>query len=118
MSILSIIWKFATGGVSGVLNCGLAALNAALDKITGDSKERVQAALNVAQKVASMLHAFKWICPVKWQTAYVAVLNVVTEVTKDLEDLEVTEVEAKRLAAQVKLAYATWNTDDDETCKE
>ena len=56
MSILGILLRFATSGVSGVVNYGLNALNKGLGKIDPAKKERIQAALNIAEQALTLIN--------------------------------------------------------------
>lgn len=118
MSILGILLRFATGGVSGIVNYGLTALNNAVAKIDPNKKATIQAVINIASRVVASLSAFRWACPTRWQTAYTAVIDAVSGVLDACADLVITEEEAVRLGAKIELAYKAWNSDDDETCKE
>ena len=66
VSKLKIVWKYLTGGMGSVADYLLDILNTALSKIDGSSKIKLQAVLNTAEHVLSVLVALEWLCPTKW----------------------------------------------------
>lgn len=125
MSKLKLGWKVVTGflnpwgSVAGnVADYVLGLLNDALAKIDPARKEQIQAALNVAKKVAATLSAMSWLCPTKWQTAYGKTIVAVREVVYGLEDLQITPGELTDVRIKFAAAVSAWRGDDDETCVE
>lgn len=116
ISTVKIAVKYIFGGVSGVVEYLLGVLNAALAGMTEANRQRVQGALNLAQKVLATLTALKWLCPTKWQTAYKSTVDAVADAVAALEDLEITADEVSIVADRIRAALAAWNAPDDETC--
>lgn len=116
ISTTKIVFKYLFGGVSGVVEYLLGVLNAALAGMNEATKQRVQGALNLARKVLATLNALKWLCPVKWQTAYKATVDAVAEAVAALEDLEITTDEVAIVHDRMKAALNAWKQPDDETC--
>ena len=116
ISTTKIVIKYLFGGVSGVVEYLLGVLNAALAGMTEANRQRVQGALNLAQKVLATLNALKWLCPTKWQTAYKATVDAVAEAVAALEDLEITTDEVAIVSDRMKAALNAWKQPDDETC--
>lgn len=116
ISTIKIAIKYLFGGVSGVVEYLLGVLNAALAGMTDANKQKVQGALNLAQKVLATLNAIKWLCPVKWQTAYKSTVDAVAAAVAALEDLEITADEVAVVSDRVKAALVAWKQPDDETC--
>ena len=116
ISTIKLAFKYLTGGISGVVEYLLGALNTALGSIGEASKEKIQAALNIARKVLSSLEAFQWLCPTKWQTAYKVTLDAVASCADALSDLEITKVELDVVTDKVTDAIRAWRGEDDATC--
>lgn len=106
------------GGVSGVIEYLLGVLKAALAGLSDTTKEKVQAVLNLALKVLSILEVIKCLVPTKWQTAYVKTLVAVQTVVESLTDLEITKDELDVICDRVTAAIDAWKSPDDETCVE
>ena len=118
MSILSTIWRYVTGGTSGIVNYCLLKTNDAIASITPDNKAKIQAALNIASAMISVLLLFKPFCKIKWQTAYGKVIDTLASIVASLEDLRITPAELSDITAKITSTYDEWNSDDDDTCKE
>ena len=116
ISTIKIAIKYLFCGVSGVVDYLLGALNSALAGMTDATRQKVQGALNLAQKVLATLTALKWLCPIKWQTAYKATVDAVADAVAALEDLEITSDEVAIVADRIRAALVAWNAPDDETC--
>jgi hypothetical protein len=106
-------WGNAISSAAGYLR---EVLNGALAKIDPKRKDNIQAALNIANRVLSVLVALKWLCPTKWQTAYAATIAAVTVVVNALQDLQLTTEELVNIRNDFNAAVIAWNGDDDETC--
>lgn len=115
ISAFKCVLKYLTGGVGGVADYLLDALNEVLGKVDPEKKKTVQAALNVTDKVFSSLLAFKWLCPTKWQTAYSETIEAVTAVSMALSDLVVTKEELETIKSAFAGAVKAWKSDDGET---
>ena len=116
ISKFKIVWKYLFGGTSSVVEYVLGVLNKALSSIGETSKEKVQACLNTAIRVLSVLNAIKWLVPTKWQTAYGNTIFAVQGVVDSLSDLEITKDELTIVADRCKAALAAWKSPDDDTC--
>lgn len=116
ISKFKIVWKYLFGGTSSVVEYVLGVLNKALSSIGETSKEKVQACLNTAIRVLSVLTAIKWLVPTKWQTAYGNTIFAVQGVVDSLSDLEITKDELGIVADRCKSALDSWRTPDDGTC--
>lgn len=116
ISKLKIAWKYLTGGAGSVADYLLDVLNAALDKIDPGKREKIQAALNTAERVLAAFRAFAWLCPTKWQTAYSKTIDAVASVVGALDDLKLTADELVAVKEDFTAAVAAWKAPDDETC--
>lgn len=116
LTTIKVLIALATGGVDGVVTLGMEALNDALSNIEPGNKAKVQSALNIAEKVLSVMVALKWLCPTKWQTAYSKLAASINMACMALEDLNITDEELQKLIDSVKAAFEAWSSDDDETC--
>lgn len=116
ITTMKVLFAFSTGGVDGVVTLGMEALNDALSNIDPGNKKKAQSALNIAQKVLSVLVALKWLCPTKWQTAYSKLISSVSVICTSLEDMNVTSEEIQNVITTWKDAFSAWSSDDDETC--
>ena len=123
ISGIKFVWKTVIGflnpwnnAVSSAASYLLDVLNSALAKIDPKRKDNIQAALNIANRVLSVLVALKWLCPTKWQTAYAATIAAVTVVVNALQDLQLTTEELVNIRNDFNAAVIAWNGDDDETC--
>ena len=104
------------GGVSGVIEYALGVLKRALDGLTDATRTKIQAALNLALKVLSVLEAVRILVPTKWQTAYAKTIEAVKETVSSLSDLDLTKDELGIICDRVTAAIDAWKSPDDETC--
>ena len=117
ISKFKIAFKFLFGGgVSGVVEYLLDLLKTAVASLSDLTKAKIQAALNFAKKVLSILKTIRFLIPTKWQTAYDQTILAVEEIVDDLSDLELTKEELDKIVDKVNAAIAAWKSDDDETC--
>ena len=116
ISKLKIVWKWITGGMGSVADYLLDVLNDALMKVDGNNKQKVQAVLNIADRVLSTLMALKWLCPTKWQTAYSETVVAVGDVVGALQDLKIEMHELEKLRDRFATVVEEWKSPDDETC--
>ena len=105
----------AAGSVADYL---LDVLNNALKNLDKDNKEKMQAVLNMAKKVMSILKAVAWLIPTKWQTAYGKTLEAVSMAVDALEDMEIVKNEPEIISQAFSDAVAAWKGPDDATCVE
>jgi hypothetical protein len=108
--------KLLFGGVGAVASYVLDLLNKALAALPAGNRVKIQAVLNLAERVLSVLTALKWLCPTKWQTAYGKSVEAVETVVAALADLNITVDEIGKVRKAFAEAVASWKGDDDETC--
>jgi len=111
-----VAWSFLTGGGSKVADYLLGLLKQALDNLSNPTKEKLQAVLNFALKILSVLQVVKIFVPVKWQTAYLLTVKAVESVVSALTDLNVTGAELQAIIKGYDEAVAAWLLPDDGTC--
>ena len=116
ISKFKIAWKYIFGGIGSVVDYLLDILNSALAQIDPSKKEQIQAVLNLARRVLSVLEALKWLCPTKWQTAYELTIKAVEAVVDALSDLQITKEEFEKVREAFEAAVKAWKGEDDETC--
>ena len=116
ISKIKIAWKYLTGGMGSVVDYLLDVLNDALKRIDPANKAKIQAVLNVAERVLSALQSLQWLCPTKWQTAYRTTVAAVISVTIALSDLTITQTELEAMQKAFDEAVKAWKAPDDETC--
>lgn len=116
ISKLKLAWKYLTGGMGGVTDYLLDVLNNAVNSIDPNNKKKIQAVLNVADKVLGTLIALKWLCPTKWQTAYTQTILAVSGIVESLNDFNISAEDVSLIAKNVKETVAAWKSEDDETC--
>lgn len=113
VSKLKLLIKYLFGGFDSVVEYLLDIVNRALKSLTPVTKERIAAARNVVSAVLSTLDAFQWLCPTRWQHAYVSTIVAVQDTLSALSDYEITQDELAKLAPAFKDAVAAWRSDDD-----
>lgn len=118
ISKFKIAIKYLFGGMGSVVDYLLDVLNAALAKIDPENRAKVQAALNIAEKVLATLIALKWLCPTKWQTAYGETVEAVNAVIDALADLKLEAAELTNIRDAFNAAVMAWKLPDDDTCKD
>jgi hypothetical protein len=111
-----ILFKLVFGGVDSVVEYLLDILNGALATVKAGDRVKIQAALNVAERVLGTLNALKWLCPTKWQTANGSTVEAVQKVCSAFDDLQVTAEELAGIRSAFAAAVAAWKGGDDETC--
>lgn len=116
ISKLKLAWKYLTGGMGGVTDYLLDVLNNAVNSIDPNNKKKIQAVLNVVEKVLGTLIALKWLCPTKWQTAYTQTILAVSDIVESLSDFDISAEDVSCIANNVKGTIAAWKGEDDETC--
>lgn len=116
ISKLTIAFKYIFGGMGSVVDYLLEVLNNALNSIDPENKKKIQAAANVALKVASTLKTLQFLCPTKWQSAYMATISSVECVLYALDDFKLEEYELQAIQDDFKKTIIAWKGDDDETC--
>ena len=77
ISKLTIAFKYIFGGMGSVVDYLLDILNNAINSIDPENKKKIRAAANIALKVASTLKTLQFLCPTKWQSAYMSTIGSV-----------------------------------------
>lgn len=113
VSKLKLLIKYIFGGFDSVVEYLLDIVNRALKSLDPATKERIAAARNVVSAVLSTLDAFQWLCPARWQHAYVSTIVAVQGTLSALSDCEITQDELAKLVPAFKDAVAAWRSDDD-----
>ena len=116
ISKLAIAFKYIFGGMGSVVDYLLDILNNALNSIDPENKKKIRAAANIALKVASTLKTLQFLCPTKWQSAYMSTIGSVECVLSALDDFKLEEYELQAIQDDFKKTIIAWNGDDDETC--
>lgn len=116
ISKFKIFWNYITGGMGKVVDYLLGLVNTALTGIEGDNKEKITGVLNICEHVIATLVALKWLCPTKWQIAYVKTIDAVYYVVAALRDFKIEKEELEKVQASFIEAIKEWDGDDDETC--
>lgn len=116
ISKVKLLWKYVFGGFGSVADYLLDLGNSALAALDPGKKERVQGALNLFLRITALMNSLAWLCPTRWQSAYVESVEAVTAVAAALEDLEVTQDELAKVRKEFGEAVAAWKSDDDATC--
>ncbi len=116
MTFIKLLLKYLFGGFNSIASYALKLLSTALANLGTPTKAKIQAALNIAEQALAILTAAKFLCPAKWQTAYVATIAAVESVISALKDLEITKAELDKVIADFNAAVAAWNGPDDDTC--
>ena len=116
ISKLKLAWKYLTGGMGGVTDYLLDVLNNAINSIDPNNKKKIQAVINVADKVLGTLVALKWLCPTKWQMAYTQTIVSVSGVVESLNDFNISAEDISLIAKNFREVVAAWKSEDDLTC--
>lgn len=111
-----VVWSFITGGGVGVVDYLLTVLKNAINGLGDATKDKIQAAINLAMKILSIAQAVRIFIPVKYQLAYDLTIKALQTLTVSLQDLEITGTELQALINGYNEAYAAWMLPDDETC--
>ena len=116
ISKLTIAFKYIFGGMGSVVGYLLDILNNALNSIDPENKKKIRSAANIALKVASTLKTLQFLCPTKWQSAYMSTIGSVECVIYALDDFKLEEYELQAIQDDFKKTIIAWKGDDDETC--
>lgn len=112
-------WGSAGGNIAdyvlGRVNESLA--EACVGACTG-RKDKLRRAFNTVEKALGTLHAFAWLVPTRWQTAFNATVEALERVTCSLSDMKLTTEELAELRDSFKRSVAAWKGPDDDTCLE
>ena len=118
VSKLKFLFKLVFSGFGSAVEYVLEIINNSLSKISSENKTKVQAVLNIARNALAILNAVTWLCPVKWQTAYMKTLDSVQTVVDALSDLTLTIDELHSVQEKFADAIAAWKSPDDESCQD
>lgn len=123
ISRIKLAWKALTGFLNpwgsvaaNIADYALGVLNTAIAGLSVGKKERIMAVLNTAMRVLAVLRAVQWLCPTKWQSAYLETIIAVSDVCDALEDLQLTMEELTSVRSKFEAAVKAWKSPDDETC--
>lgn len=89
--------------------------NRALASISPNKREKIVAVYNTTTRVLAILNAFKWLCPTKWQTAYVRTQITISGIITSLENFEITPEELSQMRTNLNLTIAAWRSPDDQS---
>ena len=106
ISTWKIAWLFLTGRKTAIADYALSVLRQALNNLSNPTKEKLQAILNLAMKVLSVLKVVQVFMPLRWQTAYVATVAAVETLVSALQDLDFSGAELKAITYCYYDAYA------------
>lgn len=123
ISRIKLAWKALTGFLNpwgsvaaNIADYALDVLNSAIAGLSIGKKERILAVLNTAVRVLAVLRAVQWLCPTKWQSAYLETIAAVSGVCDALEDLQLSMEELTSVRSKFEAAVKAWKSPDDETC--
>ena len=105
------MWKFITGGGTGVIDYVLDVGNTIADRLPDAKKEEVGKYLATARKVLDTMGAVSWLCPKKWLSAYEETVAAFGALVAALNDMKVTRDEVAKVADAFRIAYATWRAE-------
>lgn len=111
ISKAKLIWKFITGGKSGVIDYVLDVANNLAVKIPDARQEKIAKYLETAKKILSSLKSVEWLCPNKWRMSYDLTIIAFADLVNALADLKITRSEIDGLAKSFQLAYSEWRAD-------
>ena len=123
MNKIELVWTALKGFLNpfgsmfeSLVEYALGTVNDALNSIDTARREKVVAALNVADKALALLDVIAWLCPTRWQIAYRLTVEAVQAVCTALTDLQLTVDELSGIRSGFEKAIAEWRSPDDETC--
>lgn len=111
ISKLKIVWRFLTGGTSGVVEYIFEVANNAVNGLPGATKDKIRRVLDAIDAVLAFAVKYSWLCPERWRADYDVTLDALKTVSKAAEDLELTQEELGRVVDAWKIAYATWSAE-------
>lgn len=111
ISKLKLVWKFITGGGTGVIDYVLDVGNTIADRLPDAKKEEVGKYLATARKVLDTMGAVSWLCPKKWLSAYEETVAAFGALVAALNDMKVTRDEVAKVADAFRIAYAAWRAE-------
>jgi len=111
ISKIKLVWKFLTGGGTGVVDYVLDVGNTIADRLPDAKREEVGRYLATARKVLDTMDAVSWLCPKKWLDTYEKTVAAFGALVAALNDMKVTKEEVENVSNAFKLAYASWRTE-------
>ena len=111
ISRMKLVWKFLTGGGTGVVDYVLDVGNTIADRLPDAKKEDIGKYLATARKVLDTMGAVSWLCPKRWLDAYEGTVAAFGALVAALNDLKVTRVEVEHVSNAFKIAYASWRAE-------
>ena len=108
ISKIKLVWKFLTGGGTGVVDYVLDVGNTIADRLPDAKREEIGRHLATARRVLDTMGAVSWLCPKKWLAAYEGTVAAFGALVAALNDLKVTREEIEHVSNAFKIAYASW----------
>ena len=108
-------WGSAGGNIADYV---LEKVNESLAKAYAGREDTLRCAFNTAEKALGTLHAFAWLIPTRWQTAFNTTVGALECVTVSLSDMRLTAEELAELRESFRRSVAAWKGPDDSTCLE
>lgn len=110
--IFKAIIDFIFGNAT-IVDYLLGVTNRALGSLSTEKRETFAAVYNTTTRVLAILNAFKWLCPTKWQTAYVRTQITISGIITTLENFNITPEELSQMRTNLNLTIAAWRSPDD-----
>lgn len=111
ISKIKLVWKFLTGGGTGVVDYVLDVGNTIADRLPDAKREEIGKYLATARRVLDTMGAVSWLCPGKWLDAYTGTVAAFGALVAALNDMKVTREEVAEVSNAFKLAYAAWRAE-------
>lgn len=115
VSYIKLAMKYLFGGKEAVLDYILDLANAAVANLSAANKEKIKAAVALAENLLGWMDKLLAFCPQKWRGAWHETTLALAAVVNAADDLEVTPEELKDVTAKFAVAYAAWRAPDEGT---
>ena len=112
VSYIKLAMKYLFGGKEAVLDYILDLANAAVANLSAANKEKIKAAVALAENLLGWMDKLLAFCPQKWRGAWNETTLALAAVVNAADDLEVTPEELKDVTAKFAVAYAAWRAPD------
>ena len=106
ISKFKLVWKFLTGGGTGVVDYVLDVGNTIADRLPDAKRDEIGGYLATARRVLDTMGAVSWLCPKKWLDAYEGTVAAFGALVAALGDLKVTKEEIAEVSNAFRRAYA------------